>query len=106
VAKAQLRALSESGYRPQLRPQAIPVAGRSAIATLKAQMINMLEGGHISEHDYLIGSKIATVMCGGEVEPGSLVDEQWLLDLERRTSLRTEERMSQPKKRRRVSSTC
>ena len=31
-------------------------------------MVNMLEGGHISEHDYLIGSKVATVLCGGDVE--------------------------------------
>jgi 3-hydroxyacyl-CoA dehydrogenase len=84
VAKAQLRALAESGYSPPLRPKAIPVAGRSMIATLKAHMINMLEGGQISEHDYLIGSKIATVLCGGEVEARSHVDEQWLLDLERR----------------------
>jgi len=44
----------------------------------------MLEGKYISEHDYLISSKIAEVMCGGEVEGGSRVDEQWLLDLERR----------------------
>jgi 3-hydroxyacyl-CoA dehydrogenase len=84
AAKAQVRALGASGYRPPLRQKTIPVAGRSAIATLKAYMINMREGGHISEHDYLIGSKIAEVMCGGEVEGGSLVDEQWLLDLERR----------------------
>jgi 3-hydroxyacyl-CoA dehydrogenase len=83
VAKAQVRALAATGYRPPLRPTAIPVAGRSAIATIKAFMVNMLEGGHISEHDYLIGSKVATVMCGGEVEAGSLVDEQWFLDLER-----------------------
>jgi 3-hydroxyacyl-CoA dehydrogenase len=46
-------------------------------------MVNMLEGAQISEHDYLIGSKIATVLCGGDVEAGSLVDEQWFLDLER-----------------------
>ena len=32
----------------------------------------------------LIGSKVATVMCGGDVEGGSLVDEQWFLDLERK----------------------
>jgi 3-hydroxyacyl-CoA dehydrogenase len=83
VAKAELRALAATGYRPPLRANAIPVAGRSAIATIKAFMVNMLEGGHISEHDYLIGSKIATVMCGGEIEAGSLVDEQWFLDLER-----------------------
>jgi 3-hydroxyacyl-CoA dehydrogenase len=84
VAKAELRALTATAYRPPLKPASIPVAGRSAIATIKAFMVNLLEGGHISEHDYLIGSKIATVMCGGEVEAGSLVDEQWFLDLERR----------------------
>ena len=84
IAKAQLRALAASGYRPPLRQNAIPVAGRSAIATIKAFMVNMLEGGQISEHDYLIGAKVATVLCGGEVEGGSLVDEQWFLDLERR----------------------
>jgi 3-hydroxyacyl-CoA dehydrogenase len=83
VAKAQLRALAESGYRPPLRPRGIPVAGRSAIATLQAYMVNMRAGGFISEHDYLIGCKVATVMCGGDVEPGSLVDEDWLLELER-----------------------
>ena len=83
VAKAELRALIERGYRPPLRPKAFPVAGRSAIGTFKAYMVNMLEGGFISEHDYLIGSKVATVLCGGEVEAGSLVDEDWLLDLER-----------------------
>jgi 3-hydroxyacyl-CoA dehydrogenase len=84
IAKAELRALAAAGYRPPLRPVAIPAAGRSAIATIKAFMVNLLEGGQISEHDFLIGSKIATVMCGGDVEAGSLVDEQWFLDLERR----------------------
>jgi 3-hydroxyacyl-CoA dehydrogenase len=84
VAKAQVRALADSGYRPPLTQTAIRVAGRNAIGTIKAFMVNMLEGGHISEHDYLIGSKVATVMCGGEVEGGSLVDEQWLLNMERR----------------------
>jgi 3-hydroxyacyl-CoA dehydrogenase len=84
VAKAQLRALAEAGYRPPLRQNAIPVAGRNAIGTIKAFIVNMLAGGHISEHDYLIGSKVAEVMCGGEIEGGSLVDEQWFLELERR----------------------
>ena len=83
IAKAELRALSAAGYRPPLRPRAIPVAGRSAIATIRVFMENLLAGGHISEHDYLIGHKVATVMCGGNIEGGSLVDEQWFLDLER-----------------------
>jgi 3-hydroxyacyl-CoA dehydrogenase len=84
VAKEQLRALAQTGYRPPLRQNAIPVAGRNAIGTIKAYMVNMREGGYISEHDYLIGSKVAAVMCGSQVEGGSLVDEQWFLELERR----------------------
>jgi len=84
AAKAELRALAAAGYRPPLKPVAIPAAGRSAIATIKSFMVNLLEGGYISAHDFLIGSKIATVMCGGDIEAGSLVDEEWFLDLERR----------------------
>jgi|KBSMisStaDraftv2_1062788.scaffolds.fasta_scaffold00425_20 3-hydroxyacyl-CoA dehydrogenase len=84
IAKAEASMLAEAGYRPPLRHRDIPVLGRSAAATIKAYITNMLEGRFISEHDYLIGSKIADVLCGGDVEGGSLVDEQWLLDLERR----------------------
>jgi 3-hydroxyacyl-CoA dehydrogenase len=84
VAKQQARAMAESGVRPALAPAQIPVAGDTGIATLKMILINMKEGGFISAHDYEISSRIAEVMCGGAVEPGSLVDEKWLLDLERR----------------------
>jgi 3-hydroxyacyl-CoA dehydrogenase len=84
VAKAQLRALAETGYRPPLVQKAIPVAGRNAIGTIQAFMVNMREGGQISEHDYLVGSRVAEALCGGDVEGGSLVDENWLLALERR----------------------
>ncbi len=84
VAKEEARALAATAYRPPLQPRQIPVAGRTGIATLKAAMVNMLEGGFISEHDYDIGCRIAETMCGGDVDSGSLVDEQWLLDLERK----------------------
>ena len=84
AAKAQILALDGAGYRPPLHPVAIPVAGRSAIATIRAYMTNMREGGYISDHDLLIGLRIAEIMCGGDVEPGSLVDEEWFLEMERR----------------------
>jgi 3-hydroxyacyl-CoA dehydrogenase len=84
VAKQEARVLLATAYRPPLHPHRIAVAGRTGIATLKAAMVNMLEGGFISAHDYDIGCRIAEVMCGGDVDAGSLVDEQWLLDLERR----------------------
>jgi 3-hydroxyacyl-CoA dehydrogenase len=77
-------AMHATGYRPPLKPKAIPVAGRAGIATIKAQLVNMRDGGFISQHDMFIASCIAEVMCGGDVEPGSLVDEQWFLDLERK----------------------
>jgi 3-hydroxyacyl-CoA dehydrogenase len=84
VAKEEAKALTATAYRPPLAPRQIPVAGRTGIATFKASMVNMLEGGFISEHDYNIGCRIAETMCGGDVEAGSMVDEQWLLDLERK----------------------
>ena len=72
------------GYRAPLRAIRIPVAGRSAIATIRAQLVNLQGGQFISAHDMLIARRIAEVVCGGEVEAGSLVDEEWLLALERR----------------------
>jgi len=84
VAKQEARAMAESGIRPALAPAQIAVAGDTGIATLKMLLVNMKEGGFISEHDYEIASRIATVLCGGEVDPGSTVDEKWLLDLERK----------------------
>ena len=83
VAKMQALALAEAGYRPPLRAREVPVAGNTGIATIQSMLVNMREGGFISEHDYLIGSKVAYVMCGGDLTPGSLVDEDWLLELER-----------------------
>ena len=82
IAKSEARAMAAAGYRPPMRAKAIPVLGRSGIATIRAFVENMYAGGYISEHDRLIAGKVATILCGGDVEAGSLVDEQWLLDLE------------------------
>ena len=84
VAKQEAGAMAESGVRPALAPAQIPVQGDTGIATLKMMLVNMKEGGFISDHDYEISSRIAEVLCGGEVQPGSIVDEKWILDLERR----------------------
>ena len=84
VAKREARAMAEAGVRPALPPARIPVAGDTGMATLKMMLVNMKEGGFVSDHDYEIASRIAEVLCGGEVDPGSAVDEKWLTDLERR----------------------
>ena len=74
VAKNEANALAESGWRPPLPARQIPVAGDVATATLKAGLVNMLEGRFISPHDMEIASRIADTLCGGGIERGSTVD--------------------------------
>ncbi|QIL20597.1 3-hydroxyacyl-CoA dehydrogenase/enoyl-CoA hydratase family protein [Thermomonas sp. HDW16] len=83
IAKQEALALAERGYRPPLPARRVQVAGDVGIATFKMLLVNMLEGRFISPHDYEIATRIATVLCGGEIDRGSLVDEEWLLRLER-----------------------
>ncbi|MDP1740375.1 3-hydroxyacyl-CoA dehydrogenase/enoyl-CoA hydratase family protein [Polaromonas sp.] len=83
VALNEARALFNSGYRaPHRRP--FPVVGRSGLATIKGQLVNMRDGGFISAHDFHIASLIANVVCGGDVDAGSLVTEEYLMTLERK----------------------
>jgi 3-hydroxyacyl-CoA dehydrogenase len=84
VALREARALADAGYAPPLMPRAVPVAGRNGIATLEMMLVNMKEGGMISAHDYKVAKAAATALCGGDIETGSLVDEEWLLTVERR----------------------
>ncbi len=84
IAKAEARGLAEAGYRPPLPARRIQVAGDVGIATFKMLLVNMLEGHFVSEYDFEIAERIATVLCGGEVDRGALVDEEWLLKLERK----------------------
>ena len=84
VARREAAALADSGYRPPLPARRIQVAGEVGIATFRMLLVNMLEGRFISGYDDEIATRIATVLCGGEVERGSIVDEDWLLKLERR----------------------
>ncbi|MGN7872357.1 3-hydroxyacyl-CoA dehydrogenase/enoyl-CoA hydratase family protein [Roseateles sp. 22389] len=83
VATAQAKAMADSGYRAPLKAK-FPVAGRSGIATVKSSLANMRDGGFISAHDFHLASLIADVVCGGEVEAGSLVTEEYLMSLERK----------------------
>lgn len=83
VAKAQLKALSELGFRPPSRQEKIPVMGKTGKANLMMIAVNMLEGHFISEHDYDIAGRIAATLTGGDLETGSLVSQDWLLKLER-----------------------
>ncbi|HVS76486.1 MAG TPA: 3-hydroxyacyl-CoA dehydrogenase family protein, partial [Steroidobacteraceae bacterium] len=102
VAKQQALALHESGYRPSLSGRRFQVAGRTGAASIKGQLVNMLEGHFISQYDFEIGSRIAEVMTGGDLEPGTEVTEDWLLALERRHFLAL---LQNPKTQERIAHT-
>jgi 3-hydroxyacyl-CoA dehydrogenase len=84
AALGQARGIAEAGYWPRLSPRNIKVAGRAGIANCEMLLTNMREGGMISVHDHLVARYVATALCGGDVEAGSLVDEAWLLGVERK----------------------
>lgn len=81
-AKQQVLALAKAGYRPP-RPRRLKVVGSPGKALLELGIYHLKLSGKISEHDYKIGSKLAHVLCGGDLPAGTEVDEQYLLDLER-----------------------
>jgi 3-hydroxyacyl-CoA dehydrogenase len=85
------------------RRVAIKVAGRTGIANCEMMLVNMKEGGMISAHDYAVAKAAATALCGGDVETGSLVDEQWLLSVERQLFVAL---LKNPRRRSSASSTC
>jgi 3-hydroxyacyl-CoA dehydrogenase len=83
VALRTAAALADSGWHPALPAREVIVAGDVGTASLKMMLVNMLSGQFISEHDYEIASRIADTLCGGGIERGATVDENWLLTLER-----------------------
>ncbi|MDD3786110.1 MAG: 3-hydroxyacyl-CoA dehydrogenase NAD-binding domain-containing protein [Hydrogenophaga sp.] len=82
VALNEAKAMYRAGYRPPHK-RLFPVAGRDGKATIMGQLINMRDGGFISRHDFHIASLIAHVVTGGDVDPGTLVSEEYLMTLER-----------------------
>lgn len=99
VAVREAHAMAQTGWRPPL-PSRFPVAGRDGAATLKTQLLNMRVGGYISEYDFTVGAKIAEALCGGGVDPGSMVDEAWMLAREREAFLSL---LAEPKTQERIA---
>jgi 3-hydroxyacyl-CoA dehydrogenase len=80
-AKARAIGMAEAGFMPP-RPTTFLLPGRSGAATIDMLLYDMVLNHQISEHDRLIGKKLATVLTGGDVSPTTPVTEQHLLDLE------------------------
>ena len=82
-AKARALELASAGYEPPVMRMDIPAPGENILAALKMGVHLMRQGDYISDHEKKLGTKIAEVLCGGNVTPGTPVSEQYLLDLER-----------------------
>jgi 3-hydroxyacyl-CoA dehydrogenase len=86
-ASLRVRAIADAGYAAPVMRTDVPAPGESVLATLKLAVWTMREGGFISEHDMKVANWAAYALCGGKVTPGTLVSEQYLLDLEREAFL-------------------
>jgi 3-hydroxyacyl-CoA dehydrogenase len=86
-AKQKVLALARN-YRPKRLLENLKAPGKSVAASIKSQLWNMKMGGFATEYEEVIGGYIADIMCGGDVPPGTIITEQYLLDLERESFLK------------------
>ena len=86
-AKQEVLNLAASGYVQSVERTDILALGESGQSAIKLAIHQMKRGGFISEHDALIGTKLAKVLCGGDLNHQTFVSEQYLLDLEREAFL-------------------
>jgi 3-hydroxyacyl-CoA dehydrogenase len=82
-AKASALQLARAGYEPPVMRTDIPAPGENILAALKMGVHLMRQGEYISDHEQKLATKIAEVLCGGNITPGTPISEQYVLDLER-----------------------
>ena len=93
-AKDRALELARAGYKAPVPRTDIPAPGENVLATLRLGIHLMRQAEYISDHDVKVATKVAEVICGGNVTPGTPVSEQYILDLERegvQVTLRREE---------------
>ena len=86
-AKAVALARAETGYQAAVPRSAIHVGGADLYARLALGVHLAQRAGRATEHDALVGRKLAWVMSGGNLNHAAMVSEQHLLDLEREAFL-------------------
>jgi 3-hydroxyacyl-CoA dehydrogenase len=86
-AKERALDIGGSGYAAPIPRTDIPAPGENLLATLKLGVYTMRQGEFISDHDVKVANRVAYVLCGGAVTPGTPISEQYLLDLEREAFL-------------------
>jgi 3-hydroxyacyl-CoA dehydrogenase len=86
-AKAQAMRLVREGFTAPMNRRNIPAPGASVFATLKLAIYLMQEGGFASQHDVKVATHVAKILTGGDITPGTLLTEDYLLELERQAFL-------------------
>jgi len=81
-AKQEVLNLDAAGYVAPVERTDILVLGESAQAAIKLALHMMKQGGFVSDHDVLIGKKLAKILSGGDLNHKAYVSERYLLDLE------------------------
>ncbi|MGJ8714185.1 MAG: 3-hydroxyacyl-CoA dehydrogenase/enoyl-CoA hydratase family protein [Maribacter stanieri] len=87
TAKAYAKLMAEQGYTQSVKRSDIKVLGKQALGMFLVGTDSMEASHYISEHDKKIANKLAYVMAGGDLSEPTLVNEQYLLDLEREAFL-------------------
>jgi 3-hydroxyacyl-CoA dehydrogenase len=87
AAKQRVWQLSEAGYAAPPVMNRIKVLGEKSLATFKVALMQYREGNYITEYDEHLATKLATVMCGGELSAPQEVHEDYLIELEREVFL-------------------
>ena len=82
-AKARALELVRAGYEPPQPRKDISAPGENILAMLKLGVHMMRQGDYVTEYEVKIGNKVAEVLCGGNISPGTPISEQYILDLER-----------------------
>jgi 3-hydroxyacyl-CoA dehydrogenase len=77
-----------SNYRPRQPVEGLPAPGRNVAASIKSQLWNMMKGNHITEYEAELGSIVANAICGGDINGGTPISEDYLLQLERESFLK------------------
>ncbi|HTB06550.1 MAG TPA: 3-hydroxyacyl-CoA dehydrogenase NAD-binding domain-containing protein [Bacteroidia bacterium] len=86
-AKASAIRLADEGYTQPVMRNDIKVLGKTGLGMIYVGADVMMNGHYMSEHDKKISLKLGYVICGGDLSAPTLVNEQYLLDLEREAFL-------------------
>ncbi len=86
-AKEVCLSMYNAGYTQPVKERDITVLGQEGLGIVYVGADTMAHGNYISEHDKYISEKLGFVLSGGDLSDLTKVDEQYLLDLERKAFL-------------------